>query len=611
MDRVRAAQRRASGITSAFALLAFLTGCSGGGSGSGGTGNATLSFAVTDAAQDDIESFIVQITNVELTKLGNTQVDILDTTATVDLASLTDASQLISGLSVEAGTYIAASVTIDFTNAQCFLAGNATEASILDETGAPLAGPVTLPISFGQGLLLAQANRHKLLELDFDMNQSCTTDTVANTISIDPAFVLRVDPVFPKPLLLVGTVTSVDAPMQRIQGQLRTLGGTAITPVALTCTGTTVFQIDGVPYVGTNGLTALAGVPMPDVTWFEALGTINPITQAIIVSVVYAGHGTFNGGDDIVEGHIVDRAGAPGADATLTVRGHSNESNHTVFQFNQTFTVAASFANTKIVRAGGDQAFDTDDLNVGQRVRIFGSMTGTNLDASTTTSVVRMKPTNVFGIANGPVAAGDLEIDLASVDFRPEADFTWASSGTPATDPDQFLALVGNLGNGQGIVATTPVVANGFFPPVTDTLQDFQANALLNLEFANSLMFVRNRPNGLVVDATPLGSSISLQISGVAVAGEVAVIDRPLLGPAPLPTSPDPVIGAPSSGPRFYVLRDKTLGTTTVYVVFSQFSNALAQKLGVGAEIDQFAAIGIYSSANNAIAASLASAVVH
>src|SRR5262249_48666539 len=155
------------------------------------------------------------------------------------------------------------------------------------------------------------------------------------------------------------------------------------------------------------------------------------------------------------------------------------------------------------------------DLNVGQRVRIFGAVTGTNVDASTTSSVARMQFTSVFGHANGAPAAGDMEMNLTRVDLRPQADFTWADAGTPATDPAHFVAAVGNLGAGLNINAATPVWAVGFFPAVTDTQEDFQASALANLNQVPSLLFVRNRPNGLTVDATALPASISLQIAGV------------------------------------------------------------------------------------------------
>jgi hypothetical protein len=206
---------------------------------------------------------------------------------------------------------------------------------------------------------------------------------------------------------------------------------------------------------------------------------------------------------------------------------------------------------------------------------------------------------------------GDLEIDLTKVDLRPQTDFVWADAGTPATDPAHFVEAVGNLGNGLGIAAATPVWARGFFPAVSDTQQDFQATSLANLNLVPSLMFVRNRPAGLTVDATALPGSITLQISGTAAAGEVAVIDQPFVGSSPLATSPDPAIVPAASGSHLFMIRDKTLDTTKFYLLFASFSHDLEQKLGVGATIDQISAVGVYSAGTNVIRASLASAVVH
>ena len=122
---------------------------------------------------------------------------------------------------------------------------------------------------------------------------------------------------------------------------------------------------------------------------------------------------------------MIGRNGGAGADATLTVLGHSNDAAHTSFQFDTSFAVAASFANSKVVRRGYPIAFDLDDVNVGQRVRVFGALSGTNLDATGASAVLRMQPTRVYGHAAGAPSAGALEIALSRVDLRPQTAFAW------------------------------------------------------------------------------------------------------------------------------------------------------------------------------------------
>jgi len=565
-----------------------------------------VTFAITDAASDDVSSFTVEVTALELRKLGGAIVSVLTTPTTVDLAALTDASQILSAGSVPPGTYLSATITLDFTDSSCFLVGQSAAATILDEAGNTLSGSLTLPIDFGTGRLVCPLNRHKLLEFDFDLNQSVMTDTGANTVTVEPAFVMRVDPTNPKPLIAVGTLTSVDTVAGTFVGEIMTLDQTPISTATFHLDANAVYQIDGVPSAGSAGLTNLAAVPAG--TWFQALCAIDPLSPDFHVVVLEAGTGTYNGGTDIVEGHIVDRTGA--TDPILTVLGHSNSADHQTFQFHAAFTVTTSDANTKVVRPGENQAYATNDLNVGQRVRIFGALTGLNLDATSATCVVREQPTVVLGIAAGAPVAPDLTIDLSRVDLRPETDFTWPSGGPTPPDPDAFTLNVGNLGSGLGIAASTPVAAGGYFAPFDDANQDFQAATLANLELVPSVMLVHNRLGGFDVDAAPSGGAITLTITGTAGVGEFAVIDKPLVDAEDLPTSPAPTIQPAPTGPKYFALRDRDTGSTHLYLSFADFSNALASQLGAGAEVVHLAAVGVYSSTSNAMAASLVFIVI-
>jgi hypothetical protein len=294
----------------------------------------------------------------------------------------------------------------------------------------------------------------------------------------------------------------------------------------------------------------------------------------------------------------------------LTVLGHSSDAAHTTFQFNTSFLVSASFANTKVVRLGLDQAYDCDDLNVGQRVRVFGTLAGTNMDATAARDVVRMQPTWVLGHANAAPAPPDLQINLARVDQRDQSLFNWAASGSTPPDPLRFNILVNNLGAGLNIASSTPGAARGFFPAIDDGNEDFQATILANLSLVPSLMLVRNRPGGFTVAVTATPTLITLGITGTAGTGEFAFIDQPLIGSQPLPTSPTPTIVASASGPRYYAIRDNSTGATTVYLVFGEFTFAVDHLVGAGAVVDQVSAVGVYTATTNTIAAQLAMVVV-
>ena len=69
-------------------------------------------------------------------------------------------------------------------------------------------------------------------------------------------------------------------------------------------------------------------------------------------------------------------------------------------------------------------------------------------------------------------------------------------------------------------------------------------------------------------------------------------------------------ITSPPTGFHLYVLRDKGTDSTTLYVDFAAFSDAVADVLGHGANIDQVGAIGIYTTLTNQISAPIASIIV-
>jgi hypothetical protein len=307
---------------------------------------------------------------------------------------------------------------------------------------------------------------------------------------------------------------------------------------------------------------------------------------------------------------VIARTAAPGADATLTVLGHSNDATHTQFQFNLAFTVLASFADTKVVRRGLPIAFDLDDVNVGQHVRVFGALSGTTLDASAPTDVIRMEPTRVYGYANGAISGTTLAMDLNRVGQRPESVFTWTDGGSTPPDPDAFSVAVGNLGNGLGVGAGVPVEARGYFAAIDDAAEDFVASSLTNLANAAAKLRIHDVPVfGLAVTTSTSPAQVEFAIVGSPVLGEVAVVDQGFAGPVPLPASPAPTVGA-AMGPKFYLTIDKDLGTVSVDLTFVGFSTGLGNALAQGAFLRRFDAVGGYDAASNSMNANLIVAVL-
>lgn len=587
--------------------LFFAAACSRATSDGSSTSTGPVTIAITDAASGDIQSFEVDVTSIQLRRSNGAVVSVLAAPMRVDLASLTDTSNVLASARVPAGLYTRATIALDLTNARCVLVGKLTPASIKDVNGVALTGTIDVPLQLGSPFAIA-STAHRLLELDFDLDQSFDVDTAANSVSLESAFVLRVDPALPREVGTVGTLTSVDVPNSSFLGTVRAVGGAAVSNVLFQASGATVFQIDGVTSTGTAGLTALAALPVD--APIQCFGSIAATTSKTNVLYVEAGIGTYAGGTDIVEGHVVGRMGGTGSDAVLEVLGYSSNAAHTTFQYATTFLVNTSFTNTKVVRRGSSSSFDVDDLNVGQRVRVFGTLSGTTMSANTATSVIRMQPTRVFGAAAGAPAGTTLTLDVSRVGLLADTAFDWADGGFTPTDPNALIADVGALGVGLAINSTSSVTAIGYFSGIGDAGPDFVATALVNQSTAAALLFVRNRPGiGFNVLTTANASQIQLNVTGVAAAGEFARIDRGPLGSIPLPTAPTPTVNHPTVT-GFYSLRDRTNHTVRVFTRFSDFSSALQSDVVQGATLVQFGAVGTYTQVINTTDASVATAVV-
>jgi len=609
MQRTHIARPSTLSLTSSV-LLGLLAACTG----SSGDDAPALTLAVTDAASEEVASFIVGVESVRLERAGGGTVGVLPDPVAVDFASLTDLSRVLNVTNIPDGVYLGAEVTLDFTNARVVLIDENGPANLFDSDGNALTGQVDLPVTFAAPLAVIKG-RHHVLELDLDLDQSLVVDAPNNEVVIEPSMVVRVDRNDPKELAIGGELVSVDFESARVQVELDVAPGNPPPVVNVQVDSDTVFQIDGVSYLGAAGLTQIEGMPVG--TWLQAFGTVDNNSARFGATSVEAGRGSFNGGSDIVEGHIVQRVGGAGADAQFVVLGHSNDATHVQFQYNQLFTINTDLANTKVVKRGSVDAFDTDDLNVGQAVRLFGTLnapSGQILDATATTDVIRLQPTRLLGSAAGAPAGGTQTLNLTRVDLRLQNTFTWADSGTTPPNPAAMTATVANLGQGLGIGAGDPIAITGFFRSVDDGSTDFLATALENRALGtslNTLMVIHDRANGMTVTPAIQELLITFSVSGVAGAGELALIDNGFAGQTALPNVPDPkLVPANQLNSGYFTIRDRTLGTVTTYLDFAEFTAGLELVLSQGAVIYNLGAVGHYTQAQNTIDARTIGVVV-
>lgn len=588
-----------------FGLVPCLlqSGCGGSGSGSAG-GTTTLAIAWTDAALDEIASFEVALESIRLTRRGGGVVSVLREPVSVDLVTLQELSQLVDLVDVPAGRYVAAELEFDFAGARCVLVGETTPAALLDPEGDPLDGTVVLPLSLAGAPIDAVGGRRAVLELDFDLDASLSVDALANAVTVQPTIVVRFDPNEPRELVAPGTLVAVDPVANTAVIDVKTLAGTPVTTATLQFDVATLFQIDGAAALGAAGVAALAAQPAG--TWVQAYGALDPTAPLLDVSYLEAGRGTWNGGDDVVEGHVVGRSGGAGSDATLLVLGHSQDAGHSLVQFNTLFTVAVGHATTAVVRRAELAAYDSDDLNVGQLVRCYGSLAGTALDA--TSGVVRAQPTRLLGLANGAPTGDTLALELSRIGLCDAAAFAWGDAGTTPPDPDDLQLDVGTLADPLAIDFGTAVEARGYFAAVDAAGPDFVADALVNRD-GRSLLLVIDRIGGFTVTPSATSDAVALSISGSAGPLEVALLDRGFVGLEPLPTSLIPTL-VPGDPATVYLLRDRSSGQLAVHATFASWSNGVADALRNGQSLLEVSGVGAWDAAAGTLAAKFACATV-
>jgi hypothetical protein len=493
--------------------------------------------------------------------------------------------------------------------------GEANPATLVDSNGNELTGTLVLPIVFSTPLQVAGGNH--VVELDLDLDQSVELADVDMDMDLDvvfePILVPRVNRQDPKEHAVGGNLRTVVLGQSLFRLGLEAPIGVDEPVVEVAVGPGTVFQIDGVCLLGAAGLAQLD--TLAPGSWVQAFGSVEASSTQFQAATVEAGTGSFNGGSDIVEGLIIDRTGGAGADAVLTVLGHSSDATHTSLQFNLTYTVNTSFANTKVVRRGSATQYSTDALNVGQRVRMFGSLSlnPNVLDVTTTTDVVRMEPTWIFGHALGAPTGGELHISLVRVDLRDQALFDWAWGDTDPADPADFVIDEHNLGAGQGItggVVMSPIVARGFFAPVDDAGRDLDASILANRTLLPSLLLIRERIGGYTVttDAQTAALAFGFDMAGTGL--ERAVIDMGFAGQTDLVPTGVTLVPNNGLGLGVFLLHDRTLNSVELHFTFEAFSTAVKAKLDGGAMLFNVGALGVYDANDQELPTSLAGVTV-
>lgn len=580
-----------------FAFLsAMAVGCSGGGGGNASS-TGSVSVVLTDAANEDLEAFEVDVGGMVFTKLDLSTVSVLPRSTRVDFTQLQALSEMVAGASIPAGIYRSIALTLDFSTAVVSIKGQTTPAAVVDVNGAPITGMVDVRVDFASGARpIVALSRHHLFALDLDLDQGVTVDSGLNTVTFCPVLSVEVDPSNPRPVATAGVLTAVDTTASTFTVERRATDDSAIAQFVVETATTTVFQIDGVNLVGDQGLAALAAQLNGRVYVQGILDADAPILHAVAVE---AGAGVPGGTQDWVIGHIVGRDNGTGSNAALTVLGRSRAGSTS--NYNTLHTVNVTFAATKVLRRGAANSLTTDALDVGQLVWAFGTLSGTTLDATATTGVVRMLRTSIFGVATGAPASNTLTLNVARFDLRDISAFAFTVNSATEADPANFTVDVTGLDT-TGVTTGSRIRVLGFVNPVgVTTDRNAAAISLVNHSTQAKVLFCQWSPASATAIDSITSSAITLDVSAALLH---TVADG--FSPVTINTAPAPSI-VPLGALGIY--RIVQAGAVEVNLGFIPFSLSL-QTRAASSNVFRVAAFGTYDESTQVFSASVITVVL-
>jgi hypothetical protein len=496
-----------------FGLGALLAaGCHSNNNGDSGYGVGWVTVANGTGPYSDGQEFLSYVVNVDsvvLTDSVGNEYTALATVEPVDFVKLSNIAELWGSATIPADTYVSATITFDYTDAEIWLLVNGTpqQASVVFPGGATVStisitvlfdpnNPLFVPDSYST----TNAQR---LALDFDLAASNVINTATSPYTVT-AFPyvrfsnaaadtrnIRIRGPLVNSNLSVGTYSIYERPFYDEVNNIGTL--------SIFNSASTIYTINGVTYTGSPGLQQLSetSTGVTDTlayTRFEATASTNndlgqPTGTAGIFNSLYvvAGGSLETNYTEHMNGEVVARSGNLLTLKNATLAGATVSLTEGYFQYlAPTVLAQVSVGPSTIVTAEGNTALTNLDYNsiaVGQQISAIGTYTApssTNivLDAvspttGSTAGQVRLVPTQLFGtLVSG--AAGSLTLDLQSIDDLPASLFDFAGNGSTTPSAAAFSVSTPAQDFG-GATAGTPLWIDGFAPAFGAAPPDFTA----------------------------------------------------------------------------------------------------------------------------------------
>jgi len=457
----------------------------------------------------DYTSYVVNIDSVTLTRDDGQVFTAIATPETVDLAQLSNVSELWGSATIPDGTYVAATIVLDYTAAAITVMVNGAPqlALVEDFNGEPLTTTSSVTVTFDPSNRLVitptyASTSAMRLAIDFNLAASGYADLSTNpaVVYVRPWVTVGVQPADTKLIRIRGPMinSSTDVDTYTVYerpfyDEVNNLG-----TVSIFNSASTIFTLNGTTYTGLSGLDALsklsAGTTMTAAyTTFEP--TFNPnynSMQGRFNSVyVVAGSTLEDYYTEGLGGTVVARNGD-----TLTLRGSTlflNTADTFAFETVDTNVILGSGT---IVTADGNSTMpglNSNSIAVGQQIEArgcyeipasgiitldsTGSTNSNNSCDAINTGSIRLLQTELWGTLVGSTT-DSLTLNLQTINNYPSYGFLFAGNGTTTPIASSFVVNTGTLALPAGTVPGDPIWIEGAATAFGSAPPDFTAFAV-------------------------------------------------------------------------------------------------------------------------------------
>jgi hypothetical protein len=554
--------------------------------------------------EGDFVNYTVDVVYLTLTKVNGAVVDTLPLSTRVDFSQYTEMTEFLTVATIPSGFYTEATLMLDYQDADIWVEdvdGNAVEVeSILDEDGNPIT---TLEVSVrleGRNSLLIAPGIPAHLTLDFNLNASNKVEfdlSGSPVLTVQPFLLAELNPEAPKIHRLRGPLKEVDVTGGTFEVIIRPFihilsgGDEHFGTLEVRTNDETIYEINEEVYTGQAGLTALDS--MQALTAIIVVGDLKFNPARFEARHVYAGSSVPGGELDVVSGNVISRNSN-----TLTIKGATLIRSGGSVVFNNTLNVQVGM-DTIVRRQLSFELYDIDDISIGQRVTIFGTLNIEETELDATEGYVRMALTTLRGQAlnTGPPW---FVVDLNSIDRRRVSIFDFSGTGSsPENDanPANYEIDVGSL-DVSSISPGTPVKVRGFVHTFGLAPEDFKAWTVIDVSNVRATLVVNWRPPSANAFGYLSSDYLTLNLDGVGLfhhvhrAGVVTDLTE-LFDP--------PSIQPQEEGEGLFVISQD--GTFQVHFTFENFVSDLESRLANEGTVKSFSAFGHFDEATSTLTA--------